>query len=105
MLGRGALCRPDLPRLVKAAARGEPMVSLGWPDILPLVTRFYELNLASYDEHYAANPVKQWLVYLRSYFPQASALFESIKRLHCRDAIRPVLKRAMDEYSGGQRVA
>jgi len=105
MLGRGALCRPDLPRLVKAAARGEPMASLGWPDILPLVARFYELNLAHYDEHYAASPVKQWLVYLRSYFPHASTLFEDIKRLHCPDAIRPVLKRAMEETDSCQRAA
>ncbi len=81
MLGRGALCRPDLPRLVVAAVAGKPRSSLHWPDIPPLLLRFFELNLAHYDDRYAPNTVKQWLAYLRAYFPQAALLFERVKRL------------------------
>jgi tRNA-dihydrouridine synthase C len=91
MLGRGALCRPDLPRLVAAAARGESAQSLHWPDIAPLVLRFFELNLNHYDAGHAGNPVKQWLVYLRSYFVQAASLFERVKRLRQPEDIRAVL--------------
>ena len=39
------------------------------------------LTLENYDHAYAGNPLKQWLVYLRSYYPQAALLFERIKRL------------------------
>jgi tRNA-dihydrouridine synthase C len=86
MLGRGALCRPDLPRLVAAAGRGEACAALHWTDIPPLLLHFFQLNLAHYDARYAPNPVKQWLVYLRGYFPQAALLFEQIKRL--RDPVQ-----------------
>lgn len=91
MLGRGALCRPDLPRLVAATQRGESIASLHWPDILPMLLSFLELNLAHYDARYAPNPLKQWLVYLRAYFPQAGPLFEQVKRLREPAPIQDVL--------------
>ena len=92
MLGRGALCRPDLPRLISAAHRGEAVDSLYWPDIAPLLLRFFELQLQHYDGGHAGNPLKQWLVYLRSYFPQASLLFELVKRLRQPQDIGAILK-------------
>jgi tRNA-dihydrouridine synthase C len=95
MLGRGALCRPDLPRLVAAAASGHATASLHWPDILPMLLRFLELNLAHYDACYAPNPLKQWLVYLRAYFPQAAAVFEQVKRLREPAQVREALLEAM----------
>jgi tRNA-dihydrouridine synthase C len=95
MLGRGALCRPDLPRLVAAAASGHATASLHWPDILPMLLRFLELNLAHYDACYAPNPLKQWLVYLRAYFPQAAAVFEQVKRLREPAQVREALLGAM----------
>ncbi len=94
MLGRGALCRPDLPRLVTAAARGETTASLHWPDMLPLLLQFFELQLANYDACYAPNPLKQWLVYLRAYFPQAAAIFEQVKRLREPGQVHAVLAAA-----------
>ena len=81
MLGRGVLCRPDLPRLVRAMARGEQPEPMHWSEVIPLVLRFFELNLACYDPAHAGNPLKQWLVYLRSHYLQAAVLFEEIKRL------------------------
>ena len=99
MLGRGALCRPDLPRLVAAADRRETRPSLHWPDVLPLVLRFFELNLANYDACYAPNSLKQWLVYLRAYFPQAALLFESLKRLRDPEQVRDVLLAAVANAS------
>jgi len=91
MLGRGVLCRPDLPRLIRAMACGEHMDSLHWPDIPPLIFQFFELTVANYDACYVGNPIKQWLVYLRSYFPQAAAMFEQVKRLREPEEIRAVL--------------
>lgn len=91
MLGRGALCRPDLPRLVTAAVRGDSFAALNWPDVVPLLLRFFDLNLAHYEARYAPNPVKQWLVYLRAYFPQAAAVFEQVKRLRDPSQMREAL--------------
>jgi len=105
MLGRGALCRPDLPRLVSAAAQGEPLVPLSWNDILPLVLRFFELNLAHYDAGHAGNPLKQWLVYLRSYFPQAAVLFENVKRRRRPEEIMAVLQQAVEATKTARNAA
>jgi tRNA-dihydrouridine synthase C len=74
---------------------------MAWPEVLSLVSRFYDLNLAHYDERCAANPVKQWLVYLRSYYHPAAILFEEIKRLHYPDDVWRVLKTAMEKHRSG----
>lgn len=105
MLGRGALCRPDLPRMVVAATRGETLIPMHWHDILPLVLRLFELNLQHYDACHAGNPIKQWLVYLRSYFPQAAMLFENIKRLREPADIRLVLASALQAGPATQTAA
>jgi len=105
MLGRGALCRPDLPRLVVAASKGEPLTPMHWNDILPLVPRFFELNLEHYDAGHAGNPLKQWLVYLRSYYPQAAVLFENIKRLRQPEHIHSALKQALSGNTGARSAA
>ncbi|MEH6585951.1 MAG: tRNA-dihydrouridine synthase [Halioglobus sp.] len=95
MLGRGALCRPDLPRLVQAAARKEELSPLSWPEVVRLILQFYQLNLENYDASHVGNPVKQWLAYLRIYYPQAALLFENIKRLRDPDAIGDGLRSEM----------
>ena len=96
MLGRGVLCRPDLPRLVASAGdTGETCPPLHWDAITPLLLKFFELNRQHYDDHYAGNPLKQWLVYLRSYFPQAAGLFEQVKRLRNADDILWVLQQSL----------
>jgi tRNA-dihydrouridine synthase C len=96
MLGRGALCRPDLPRLVRDTVQGLAPAPLTWPELLPLIQRFYELNLANYDHRHAPNPLKQWLVYLRGYYLEAAPLFEQLKRLRDARAVLEVLRGAAD---------
>ncbi|NND69934.1 MAG: tRNA dihydrouridine(16) synthase DusC [Halioglobus sp.] len=105
MLGRGALCRPDLARLIAAADQGESLEPLDWACIGPLLNRFFVLNLASYDARHAGNPLKQWLVYLRSYYPQAHGLFERVKRLHDPIAIQCELDRELARMGASRRAA
>lgn len=86
MLARGALCRPDLGRAVRAAlsgrvATGANEAALNWSDILPLLRTYLHRNAAAYEPRYACNPLKQWLVYLQYHYPQAGALFAKVKRL------------------------
>ena len=105
MLGRGVLCRPDLPRLVAAMAAGHQRDSLYWPDVLPLILLFFDLTAANYDACYVGNPIKQWLAYMRSYFPQAGLLFERVKRLRDPEAIRIELEQANLLSVADRRVA
>ncbi|MFT4517971.1 MAG: tRNA-dihydrouridine synthase C [Halioglobus sp.] len=105
MLGRGVLCRPDLPRLIQAASAGQEQHSLHWPEIAPLLLTYFNLNLEYYDERYVGNPIKQWLIYLRFYFPQAAPVFERVKRLHCVDEIRAVLQESQPSDSATRSAA
>lgn len=81
MLGRGALCRPDLPRLVRASLCGAPAEPMAWVDIAVILQHFFRCKRAQCEPRHAAGPVKQWLGYLRHYHPEAALLFAGIKRL------------------------
>jgi len=105
MIGRGALCRPDLPRLIRAARHNRRIAPLCWEDIIPLLVHFFALNREHYDPRHAGNPLKQWLVYLRSYFPQAALLFESVKRLRDPEEINRVLLCAQSGIDPPHQVA
>ena len=91
MLGRGVLCRPDLPRLLRAADSGADKPALQWQEIHCLLGRYLQMLLVHYDARYACNPIKQWLGYLRHYYPQAAMLFAEIKRIRCAAELQQVL--------------
>lgn len=81
MLARGALCRPDLALAVRASFEQREHENFSWQQVLPMVQTFLHRNASAYDPRYACNPVKQWLMYLKHYYPQAALLFEAVKRL------------------------
>lgn len=87
MLGRGVLCRPDLPRLIQARMDNvdcEPMI---WADILPLLKQTLQFSAEHYEAKYVGNRLKQWLVYLKHYYMEANILFEKVKRLKKTDEL------------------
>ncbi len=92
MLARGALCRPDLAAAVKAAQTGAAHEPLPWPAVNDMLCHFLEANAAAYERRYAVNPVKQWLVYLKHYYPQAAALFATAKRINDPDEMASALQ-------------
>ena len=92
MLARGALCRPDLGAAVQALYCGEDNTDFGWQEARHLLIAFLERNQARYDPRYAVNPVKQWLVYLKVYYPQAAALFTQVKRITDPDEMATALR-------------
>lgn len=99
MLGRGVLCRPDLPRLLRATDRDTGCDVLSWNQVAKLLLDYLDLTLASYPERYAPNPIKQWLGYLRHYYPQGAALFEQVKRLRDSASIGEALGAACEPNS------
>lgn len=81
MLARGALCRPDLALAVRSILEDRPHEAMTWSRVLPLLGQFMHRNAEAYEEKHAINPLKQWLVYLKHYYPQAAALFAQVKRI------------------------
>ena len=91
MLARGALCRPDLGAATQTLYAGSPAPDFGWEQARAMLIDFLETNLRLYDTRYAINPVKQWLVYLKVYYPQAAALFAEVKRITDPDMMAAAL--------------
>ena len=89
--GTRALCRPDLGAAVQALYSGLPAPDFGWDDARAMLIDFLKSNLRLYDRRYAINPVKQWLVYMQVYYPQAAALFAQIKRITDPDTMAAAL--------------
>lgn len=81
MIGRGGLAQPDLALQIRAQRSSRAHYHpLPWTETVALVDRFYHDN-DSGNLKYAGNRTKQWLGYLRKFYPDAQTLFESIKRL------------------------
>lgn len=95
MLARGALCRPDLGVAVQALYGGDN-ADFGWQEARQLLIELLARNQALYDPRYAVNPVKQWLVYLKVYYPQAAALFAQVKRITDPDEMANALRGEVD---------
>lgn len=91
MLGRGVLCRPDLPRLLRAADTGTSVAALQWAELQRFLLNYLEVTLEHYPARYAPNPIKQWLGYLRHYYPQAAEMFARVKRMRTADDVRQAL--------------
>lgn len=81
MLGRGVLCRPDLPRDIRGREQGQPQTDLPWGEVVALLQRQLTVAVEECPIKHATGPTKQWLGYLRRHYPEAAALFEQVKRI------------------------
>lgn len=80
MLGRGLVSRPDLARQIAAAAAGREPEPLGWAELQPLLQTFWRKARQKLAPRYAPGRLKQWLAMLTRSYPEAQALFDSIRR-------------------------
>ncbi|MBV8046325.1 MAG: tRNA-dihydrouridine synthase family protein [Paludibacterium sp.] len=93
MIGRGLIARPDLAACIAARARGEAPAPLDWPSMLPWLLDFFRQcrALGGEGSTYPAARLKQWLGQLKRGFPEAAALFESLRPLRDAAALEAVL--------------
>ncbi len=98
MLGRGALSVPDLALHLKAVHdRGtgaDDSVStyqpLAWNAVVDMLRQLLE-SASDFPPKYAGNRTKQWLSYLKRGYPEATDVFDRIKRLRTVDDIAAAL--------------
>jgi len=76
MLGRGALAQPNLALRIRD---GVPL--LPWPEVLDMLMRYSEYEIAGDKGLYYSNRIKQWFSYLRLQYPEAEALFQQLRLL------------------------
>ncbi len=76
MLGRGALAQPNLAKRIK-----EGGAALPWPEVLALLMRYSEFEIAGDKGLYYSNRIKQWFSYLKLQYPEAEVLFAQLRLL------------------------
>ncbi len=76
MLGRGALAQPNLAKRIK-----EGGAALPWPEVLALLMRYSEFEIAGDKGLYYSNRIKQWFSYLKLQYPEAEVLFGQLRLL------------------------
>lgn len=86
MLGRGALAMPNLAQTIK---RQHPIMP--WQQVLELLMRYSEFEMAGDKGKYYANRVKQWFSYLKLQYPQAAYLFQQLRLLRTSSDILALL--------------
>lgn len=95
MLGRGLIRNPGLALAIRqagappadadampdadAASTPGPLTALPWPQVLPLLAAFWDQVSARIEPRHRAGRLKQWLGYLRHTYPQAQALFDTLR--------------------------
>ena len=91
MLGRGALAQPNLA--ARIARGGE---ALPWSEVLALLMRYSEFEIAGDKGLYYSNRIKQWFSYLKLQYPQAAELFQQLRILRKSPDILQTLQLALD---------
>ncbi len=87
MIGRGALCLPNLAPVIR---KGAPPMS--WEEVCDLLTEYAAFKREPQARGYLPSRIKQWFSYLKRQYPQAPVLFEKIKRLQQLDEIMAMIK-------------
>jgi tRNA-dihydrouridine synthase C len=96
MLGRGALSVPDLALQLQSLEQPEAGMEcqpLTWASVVVLLEKLLE-SASEFPPRYAGNRTKQWLSYLKRGYPEATTVFERIKRLRSVDDIAVALQSA-----------
>ena len=80
MLGRGLVARPDLARQIAAARAGQVVETMGWAELQPLLADFWLQARRKMSPRYAPGRLKQWLAMLTRSYPEATELFNLLRR-------------------------
>lgn len=95
MLGRGAIASPDLALQIKIALAGKTLQPYSWGSIHAMILRFFNACRLHPNARYATCRVKQWTKHLVRTYPEASTLFDHLKREEDPDVIHKILLEAL----------
>ncbi|MDL2197650.1 tRNA-dihydrouridine synthase family protein [Halopseudomonas aestusnigri] len=84
MIGRGLVRCPDLGLRILQNADA---AVLGWDELWPWLGDFFRQTRLRVVDRHAPGRLKQWLAMLGQHYPEARALFDSLRRETCADAV------------------
>jgi tRNA-dihydrouridine synthase C len=73
MLGRGIVADPGLALALRGHA------APGWPQLLPMLQRYWKLVAGHVSPRHRPGRLKQWLNLLRRRFPEAQVAFDRVR--------------------------
>ena len=78
MLGRGAVADPLLADRIRTGSDAPPSAA-DWLLLWPLLESFWQAVLAKLEPRHAPGRLKQWLNLLRRHYPEAEALYQTVR--------------------------
>ncbi|AXF76303.1 tRNA dihydrouridine(16) synthase DusC [Erwinia tracheiphila] len=90
MIGRGALCIPNLSHMIKNNAPPMP-----WAEVLKLLHRYINLEKQGDTGFYHVARIKQWLGYLRKNYSEADCLFGHIRAMKTSSDIAAFIEQSV----------
>lgn len=100
MLGRGALALPNLAMTIKQNTTAMP-----WPQVLELLMRYSEFEIAGDKGLYYSNRIKQWFSYLKLQYPEAEQLFQLLRLQRKSADILSILQQARKTVHSDKQTA
>ncbi|ARU89121.1 tRNA-dihydrouridine synthase [Pseudomonas sp. M30-35] len=80
MIGRGLVSLPDLARQIAMFKAGEPVVAMTWQELQPSLQEFWLQARKKLSPRFAPGRLKQWLALLTRNYPEATLLFNQLRR-------------------------
>lgn len=96
MLGRGAVADPGLALAI--AGRG----GVAWPTLQPLLLHYWHGVSKAVAPRHRAGCVKQWLNLLRRRFPEAQALYDTVRPFNDPAVVQALLAQPAAEPAGAR---
>ena len=87
MLGRGMVANPALALMIL----GSSQHVASWKSLQPLIDYFWQQLAAYVEPRHRTGRLKQWLHYLRRIYPEAEALFQTIRTNNDANAVGAIL--------------
>jgi tRNA-dihydrouridine synthase C len=87
MLGRGMVANPALALMI----RGSSHSVATWQSLQPLLQYFWQQLQLYIEPRHQTGRLKQWLHYLRRIYPEAEALFQTIRTNNDPKAVAAIL--------------
>lgn len=94
MIGRGAICRPDLAWQIKQSQQQRQATPMNWQGVTELLLGLGEKMAADIESRHVGTRIKQWMAMLKQEYDEAATCFERIRRLRTFSEIEPVLRQA-----------
>lgn len=80
MIGRGLVSLPDLARQIAMVKAGETVVPMTWQELQPSLKEFWRQARKKLSPRFAPGRLKQWLALLTRNYPEATLLFNQLRR-------------------------